>query len=113
VALAGLLCFLLGFRWIGAGIAVGAGLALINGLLLSRRVEAAADTGDMARAMLIMQLGLLVTFTVVAIATVILVQISVVMTIGSAVGFAVTHLAMLASFYWTRARASVAMEETT
>lgn len=110
VMLAGALCFLIGLRWIGAGVAVGAALAFVNGLLLSRRVEMAADIGDMGRAVMVMQLGLLVTFTVVGIATIILVKISITMAVASAAGFAVAQLAMLATFYWTRARTGLAVK---
>ena len=104
VALAGAVAFALGYRWIGAGVAVGACLGLVNGWLLSRRVEAAADTGDFARAMLVMQLGLLVTMTIVGITTIILVHFSLSMAVASAAGFGATQLAILAAFYWSRAR---------
>lgn len=110
VALAGLVCFAAGYRWIGAGVAVGAVLAFINGLLLSRRVDIAAETGDVGQAILIMQLGLLLTFTIVGTSTVILVHFSLAMAVASAAGFAVAQLAILAMFYWTRARGTGKVE---
>lgn len=93
---------------IGIGVAIGGILAFINMLLLSGRVEVAADAGDMGRALMVMQLGLAVTFTIVGVATIILVKISVPMAVASAAGFGATQLAMLAVFYLTRGRATVA-----
>jgi hypothetical protein len=77
---------------------------LLNGILLSRRVEIAADTGDVGRALLTMQLGLLTSFAVVAVVTVVLVHLSLAMTVAAAAGFGVSHIGMLAVFYWTRGR---------
>lgn len=105
---AGLVLFLLGERWIGAGVAVGAVLAFINTLILSGRVDVATATGDMGQALIVMQLGLALTFGIVAAATVVIVQFSVAMAVASAAGFVVAQLAMLAAFYWTRGRADIA-----
>ncbi|HZU13219.1 MAG TPA: hypothetical protein VFB58_10310 [Chloroflexota bacterium] len=93
---------------IGIGVAVGSALAFLNMLLLSGRVETAADTGDMGRALMVMQVGLVLTFTIIGVTTIILVKISVVMAVASAAGFGITQLAMLAVFYLTKGRASVA-----
>lgn len=112
VVLAGAVTFGLGFRFIGAGIAIGACLAFINALMLSRRVELAADTGDMARAMMVMQIGLVSTFVIIGVATVILVKISLAMAVAAAAGFGVAQLAILAAFYLTRARHEVVSERT-
>ena len=112
VVVAGAVVFGFGYRFIGAGIAVGACLAFVNALLLSRRVELAADTGDMARAMMVMQIGLITTFVVIGVATVILVKISLAMAVAAAAGFAVAQLAILAAFYLTRARREVVNERT-
>jgi hypothetical protein len=106
VALAGLVWFLAGNRWIGAGIAVGAVLALVNGVLLSRRVDIAADLAGLGQAMLVMQIGLLVTCAVMGAAIVILARLSLAMAVAAVVGFAVTQMAILATFFWTRARVS-------
>jgi hypothetical protein len=95
-------------RPVGIGVAVGAVLAFVNMLLLSGRVEVAADTGDMARAMLVMQIGLITTFAIIAVVTVVLVHFSVSMAVAAAGGFIVAHLGMLAAFYWTRGRNDVA-----
>lgn len=108
VIAAGLVLFLLGERWIGAGVAVGAVLAFINTLILSGRVDVATATGDMGQALIVMQLGLALTFGIVAAATVVIVQFSVAMAVASAAGFVVAQLAMLAAFYWTRGRADIA-----
>jgi hypothetical protein len=104
VVLVGIIVVFAGHSMIGAGIAVGAVLAYVNGLLLSGRVDIAAASGDMARALLIMQSGLMVTFVVVGVATVILVKISVPLAVSAAISFGVTQMAILATFYWTRAR---------
>lgn len=108
VAGAGLILFLVASRWIGAGVAIGALLAYVNMLVLSGRVEVAADSGDVARALMVMQLGLLVTFTIVALAVVILVHFSLTMAVSAAAGFAVAQMAMLAVFYWTKGRTTIA-----
>lgn len=99
VVVFGFALFIASYRWIGAGIAVGACLAYINGILLSRRVDLAAATGDMAGAMAVMQVGLIVTLTIVGISTVVLVKLSLAMAVASAAGFAVAQLAILAAYY--------------
>jgi hypothetical protein len=104
VVLAGILAFSVGQRWVGAGIAVGALLAFMNGLMLSGRVELAADTGDIGRALLVMQVGLLLTATVIGVVTVITVRFSLTMAVALAVAFVLTQLAILATFYFTQAR---------
>jgi hypothetical protein len=104
IALVGLGLFVAGYRPIGIGIAVGAALALLNGMILSKRVEFAAGTGSVAQALMVMQIGLLVTFTIVGIATVILIHYSLPLTIGCAAGFVTAQLAILAVFYWSHAR---------
>jgi hypothetical protein len=103
--LAGLGLYLTGYHWIGAGVAVGSLLGFGNALVLSRRVDLAADIGDVGRALLVMQLGLLLSATTIGVATIILVRISLAMAVASAAGFGGTHLCILAVFYWTRARA--------
>jgi hypothetical protein len=110
VIAAGAVCFALGSRAIGVGIGVGACLACVNGVLLSRRVEIAADTGDFARAVMVMQVGLLLSFIVIAVVTIVLVRISLGMAVASAAGFAVAQLGILAAFYWTRGRQDVVTE---
>jgi hypothetical protein len=110
IALAGLAAFVAGYRPLGGGVVIGAGLALLNGLILSKRVEFAARTGSVAQALMVMQIGLLVTFTIVGIATVILIHFSLPLTIGCAIGFVVAQLAVLAAFYWTHARTMPALD---
>lgn len=110
VVAGGIVCALAGYPFIGVGVAVGAVLALVNGVLLSRRVDIAAEMGDVGRALLIMQLGLLLSCTVVGLVTIVLVRISVAMAVASAAGFGVTHLGMLAAFYVARGRSSVPLE---
>lgn len=104
IALVGLAAYALGYRPVGAGIAIGAALALVNGMILSRRVEYAATTGSVASALMVMQIGLLVTFTIIGVATVILVHFSLSLTLGCAAGFVAGQLAILGAFYWTHAR---------
>lgn len=106
VVLAGAATYIVGYRWIGAGISVGALLAFLNGVLLSERVEVAADMGDLGRALLVMQLGLLVTATVVGLATIVLIHFSLSMAVASAFGFIVTQMAIIGTFYFTRARST-------
>lgn len=89
---------------VGIGIAAGGALAYINGLLLSRRVDLAASVGNMAAALLIMQAGLLISLTCMAIATIILAHYSVATALGEAAGFGCAHLAILGSYYWMHAR---------
>ena len=104
VALAGAAAYVAGYHPVGSGIVVGAGLALLNGWILSKRVEIAATSGSVAQALMVMQIGLLVTFTIIGIATVILIRISLPLTLGCAGGFVVSQLGILAAFYWTHAR---------
>lgn len=73
-------------------------------IFFSRRVDFAAEMSDLGRAMLIMQLGMLVSCTIIGIATVIMVKLSLAMAVAAAAGFAVAHLATLAAFYWSRVR---------
>jgi hypothetical protein len=110
VGLAGVVLFLIGYRWIGSGVIVGALLDYINGVLLSRRVDFAADLADVGRALLVMQLGLLVTCTIIAIATIILLHFSLAMAVACAAGFGVAQLAMLFAFYWTHGRSDAGVE---
>lgn len=104
VIVASLIVVATGRPWIGTGVAVGALLAYINGLLLSRRVDLAASTGNVAGALLVMQAGLLVTMAIIGAATIVLVQISLAMAVASAAGFGITQLAILAVYYWTYGR---------
>lgn len=106
VVLIGAVTYLAGYRWIGGGIAVGALLGFFNGVLLSERVEVAAGMGDLGRALLVMQLGLLVTATVIGLVTIALIHFSLAMAIASAVGFVVTQMAIVGTFYLTRARSA-------
>jgi hypothetical protein len=110
VALAGIGLFLSGYHDIGIGVVVGAALALLNGVFLSRRVDFAAETGDIGRALMVMQLGLLVTCTLVGVATIILVHFSIALAVADAAGFAVTQILMLVVFYFARARSVGSME---
>jgi hypothetical protein len=112
VVLAGIIAFTIGLRWIGAGVAVGALLAFANGLMLSGRVELAADTGDIGRALLVMQVGLLFTATVIGVVTVVTVRFSLAMAVASGIAFVVTQLAILAVFYFSQARTG-GMEKAT
>lgn len=106
----GVIVFALGYHPVGAGLVAGACLAFINGLLLSGRVDFAADQGDVGRALLVMQLGFIVTCTVIGIATIIIVHYSVAMAVGTAIGFAASQLGMVGTFYVFQARTSGKME---
>jgi biopolymer transport protein ExbB/TolQ len=57
--------------------------------------------------MLVMQVGLLVSFTVIGVATVILVKISEALAVATVGGFVVAHVAILAAYFWTHARGQV------
>ena len=89
---------------VGVGIASGGILAYMNGLLLSRRVDLAATSGNVAGALLVMQAGLLISLTAMALATIALARYSVATAVGEAAGFGVTHIAILATYYWSHAR---------
>lgn len=108
VLIMGLALAAAGYRDVGIGLAVGSVLALVNSLILSARIETATESGDLARALLVMQAGLFVTFIIVGVATVILVHFSVPLAVGAAVGFGVAQTLILAAFYWTHGRAEVA-----
>jgi hypothetical protein len=110
VAVSGAGLYLAGSHWVGAGVALGAGLALLNGLLLAKRVDVAAATGDVGTALMVMQLGLLVTFTVIGLATIVLIHFSLAMTVACAVGFVIAQLMILAAFYWTHGRSATGIE---
>jgi hypothetical protein len=106
VVLFGAAAFAGGFHDIGVGVAIGAVLACINGMFLSQRVELAANSDNIGIALMVMQLGLLVTATIVGITTIVLIHFSLSMAIASAAGFLVTQLAILATFFFTRARST-------
>ncbi|GAC1404296.1 MAG: hypothetical protein NVSMB52_18130 [Chloroflexota bacterium] len=101
---AGLAIVAAGYRSVGAGVMLGAVLAYINGLLLSRRVDVAANTGDIAGAMAVMQIGLVVTMTIIGLAIVATVHFSLTMAISAAAGFAITQMGILAAYYWSFSR---------
>jgi putative flippase GtrA len=102
--LVGAALYVSGRSAVGGGVAIGAVLALVNGFILSKRVEFAATTGDVAQALMVMQIGLLVTFTVIGAATIVLIHFSLALTIACACGFVASQLGILATFYWTHAR---------
>jgi hypothetical protein len=109
-ALIGIALFFAGYRSIGLGLVAGAVLAFINALLLSGRVELAADQGDIGRALLVMQMGFVVTCSIIGAATIIIVHFSVPMAVAAAIAFAVSQTGMLATFYLRRGRALGNME---
>ncbi|GAC1467197.1 MAG: hypothetical protein PVSMB7_13490 [Chloroflexota bacterium] len=110
VALCGVLVATVGPRAPGLGLAVGALLAFVNSALLSRRIDMAAEMDDVGRALLLMQVGLLVTCTIIALATIVLIHFSVGTAIAAAAGFAVAQLGSLATFYWTQGRGQTSLE---
>lgn len=110
VAILGLAAFAVGYRAVGGGVSIGAALALVNAFILSKRVEFAATTASVAQALMVMQIGLLVTFTIIGIATVVLIHFSLSLTLGCAAGFVVSQLAILAAYYWTHARSMPTLE---
>jgi len=110
VAAVGLAFFVANSRPIGVGIVIGSVLAVFNAVLLSKRVDLAADTGDVGQALLIMQMGLVITCTIIGIATIILLHFSLQMAVAAAGGFAVAQVAMLMVFYLTQGRAQAAMK---
>jgi hypothetical protein len=82
---------------VGLGLVIGALLALLNGILLERRIELAASVKDVGTALVVMQVGLLVTCTLVGLTTVVLIHFSLSMAIADAAGFAITFLGLLGS----------------
>lgn len=108
VIAAGVAIFLSISRPVGIGIAVGAVLAFLNLLFLSSRVDIAAGAGDLGRAMLVMQIGMMTAFVLIGIVIVALVHFSLAMAVAAAAGFGVTQLGMLATYYWTRGRTKIA-----
>jgi uncharacterized membrane protein YbjE (DUF340 family) len=88
-------------------VAVGAALAFLNGLVLSARVNLAATSGDIVRALMVMQLSLLLTLTVVGAVTVLLVKLSLPMAVAAAAGFGLLNW-LCWRFYWTRGRGDTA-----
>jgi hypothetical protein len=104
VGVCGVIAALSGNALIGLGILIGAVLALANGLLLSRRVEFAADMRDVGTALLVMQLGLLLTCTLVGLTTIVLIRFSLGMAIASAAGFAASYLGMLGTYAFVQFR---------
>jgi len=106
----GLVMFGAGMRWTGIGVAVGGVLAYTNGVVLSKRVDAAAGTGNMAGALLVMQTGLLITMAVIAAATIVLVKISLPMAVACAISFGVGQIVILAVYYMTQARSESGAE---
>jgi hypothetical protein len=100
--LAGAVVAMVGRGYLGLGIGVGALLAYFNSWLLASRIELATATGEAAAAMISMQLGLLVTFTVVGGLTVLMVFISLPMTVAMAISFFLTQTAELALYYRAR-----------
>lgn len=101
VAAVGLVWLALGHRWEGAGVALGAVFALLNTVLLSHRVEIAADQGDVARALMVTQGSLFATFVVVGVVTITLVKLSLALAVAAALAFAVTQLAIVVLFFLT------------
>jgi hypothetical protein len=95
-------------RPIGSGLAIGAVLAFGNVLFLSGRVDLAAATGDLGRAMVVMQIGMFTAFVLIGVVIVVLVHFSLAMAVAAAGGFAATQLGMLAAYYWTRGRGKIA-----
>lgn len=104
VAVAGLVLIGFGPRWVGVGLIIGAALAYVNGLVLSRRVDLAADSGNVAGAFMVMQMGLVLTLTIAGIATYLMTRLSVSMAVAAAIAFAVTQTALLVVFYRTAGR---------
>lgn len=100
-AAAGVAWLAAGHGWEGAGIVVGAVFAFVNTIVLSRRVEFAADQGDVGRALIVAQGGLFITFIVVGIVTFILIKLALALAVSAAVSFAVTQLAIVVLFFLT------------
>jgi hypothetical protein len=99
---AGVALGLTGRPYIGAGVGAGAILAFFNSGLLLKRIELAASAPNPAAALMAMQLGLLVTFTLVGIITVIMIRISVEMTVAMAITFLVAQTGQLLLIYRVR-----------
>lgn len=110
VALGGLVGIVAGFHTIGTGVAIGAGLAFLNALMLARRVDVAAEVGNMAVALLVMQLGLLLACTLIGVVTIVMIRFSLSLALANVVGFIVTHLGILIAYYWGHARQEPALE---
>jgi|SRR5579875_121844 len=104
VVLAGLIVLALGHAMLGLGIVVGAILALVNGLVLSRRVDFAADSANTGIALMVMQLGFFGTFIIVGVAAALLILLSIQAGIGAAIGFGCAQMLLLALFFASQGR---------
>lgn len=102
IAATGIVLVGAGRPFVGVGLIAGALLAFLNSWLLVKRIDLAAATGNAPAAMVSMQLGLLVTFTVVGGMTVGMIFVSRTMTIIMAITFFVTQTLELLLYYWAR-----------
>lgn len=113
VVVAGLVWLILGHALVGGGIAIGAVLAYVHGVMLSRRVDLASMTGNVGTALMVMQMGLLTTLTIIGLAAYIMIRISLSMAVAGIAGFAATQIMILAVFYLMRVRHNTASEAQT
>ncbi|MGH2449431.1 MAG: hypothetical protein ACRDFS_12625 [Chloroflexota bacterium] len=104
VVVIGLGLVVAGDRQIGVGVVIGALLAVLNSALLSRRIDLAAEMSSVGHALLIMQLGFLVTCTIIGVATIVLALISVRLAVANAAAFFVTEMVMFGLFFFARPR---------
>jgi hypothetical protein len=99
VVAAGLLVAIAG-RWaIGFGMVAGAILAYLNTMALVKRIRMVIMTGSVGLGMLFMQVSLLAIFIAVAIVTVLMIQISSLMTLAMAISFLATQTLILVLYY--------------
>lgn len=91
-----------GHGYVGIGITIGALLAFLNSGLLVKRIDVAAMAPNPGAALIAMQLGLLITFTVVGGLTLVMIHISVQMTVAMAISFLVSQTGELIFVYRAR-----------
>jgi len=89
-------------RIIGIGIAVGAILALLNSIVLVKRVELAVDSANAAVATISMQIGLLLTFGGIGAVTLIMLIVSVPMAVAMGITFFAAQTGEVYLFYRAR-----------
>lgn len=93
---------------VGLGIAVGAALAYINSGLLVKRIGMATSTGNTAAGVVVMQLGLFISFTLIGGLTVAMLLISVRMTVAMGVAFFIAQTLEIGLYYRAKHASSVA-----
>ena len=86
-------------RLFGLGIAVGAVMAVLNSTFLIKRVQFAVDSPSAAVATVSMQVGLLLTFGVIGLVTLLLLVLSVQMAVAMGITFFAVQTGEIVLYY--------------